>query len=61
MNQRESDLHQTRLERPYATPEDQAKAYAYLQRRHAAGMLAPIADWPGDLVAGYADILGVKP
>lgn len=61
MRKHETDMHTTQLERPYASAQDHAYAYAYLQRRHARGTLPPIVDWPGDIVAGYAAILGIKP
>lgn len=51
----------TAFERPYSTEEQRELAYAYLQRRHAEGRLDPIHDWTGDLVDGYAGILGIKP
>ena len=61
MRIKQSDGHQTTLERPYSTRQDHAKAYAYLRRRHAAGTLLPVLDGTGDPVKDYADILGIKP
>lgn len=60
MDMRPSDRIQTCVERPYTTQREHDLAYAYLQRRHAEGTLLPIADWEGDPVKGYADILGIK-
>lgn len=61
MTQRDLDGMRTTLERPYCTEMEHELAYAYLQRRHAEGTLHPILDWDGDLVDGYAEILGVTP
>jgi hypothetical protein len=59
-NPKVDDKLQATIDRPYASEQDHADAYAYLQRRHAEGRLAPIHGWTGDLVAGYVSILGVK-
>jgi hypothetical protein len=47
-----SDKLQNNIDRPYATPEVHAKAYAVLKRFGREGT--------GDLAEGFADILGVK-
>jgi len=60
MSLKGDDKLQTVIDKPYASMKDHTRAYAYLQRRHAEGTLPPIHDWNGDLVEGYADILGIK-
>lgn len=42
------------------SPEDQLEALAHLRRLNARGKLRPIDGWDGDLVEGYADMLGVN-
>ena len=59
MSSRADDKLQTVIDRPYASKMEHALAYAHLRRRHAEGELPPILDWTGDLVAGYASILGI--
>lgn len=48
-------------EKLYTTDEERVLAYAYLKRRYRLGLLKPIDGWDGDLVEGYASILGVLP
>jgi hypothetical protein len=55
-----SDKLQNNIDRPYATPEVHAKAYAVLKRFGREGKLPQIPEWNGDLVEGYVEILGVK-
>lgn len=60
MSLKADDKLQTQIDRPYASKEDHAKAYAYLRRRHAGGTLPPVLDGTGDPVADYSDILGLR-
>jgi len=56
----QSDKLQTHIDRPYATPEVHARAYACLQRRHAEGTLPHVEDGTGDPVTDYVNILGIN-
>lgn len=56
-----SDRLQTRVDRPYASRDDHAKALETLRGLQAQGKLKPIDDWDGNLVEGYASILGIQP
>lgn len=56
-----NDRMRTVIDKPYSTKGDHAKAYANLELWGRQGKLQPIDGWDGDLVAGYADILGLKP
>lgn len=58
---RVDDKLQTNIDRPYASRQDHAKAYAYLRRRHTEGTLLSIEDWDGEILDGYVSILGVQP
>ena len=61
MTSKADDKLQMVIDRPYATKEDHALAYAYLRRRRAQGTLPPVVDGSGDDVADYTSILGLNP
>lgn len=60
MEIRQSDTHRTILGAPLCGPELRQLAFDFIKRNEAAGRLRPIDEWEGDLVTGYADILGLQ-
>ena len=60
MRVKQSDIHQTGLERPYANAQAHAKAYRTLKRFHARGKLPQVEDGTGDPLADFVEILGIK-
>jgi hypothetical protein len=55
-----SDRLQANIDRPYATAEVHAKAYANLRRWAALGKLPPVEGGSGNPLNDYVDILGIK-
>lgn len=60
MSLKGDDKLQTIIDKPHATPQVHAKAYATLVRRHAQGSLPLVEDGTGDPVTDYVNILGIE-
>lgn len=59
MKTRQSDTHRTILQAPLCGAQTRQLAYEFVDRSDAAGRLKPVEGVDGDLVAIYADILGL--